>query len=51
MKDVIWTDKCEKCLVSLINEICTGGLTLPVYGEPFILTTDFSYVGIGGVVS
>ena len=35
----------------MVDDICTGGLALPVYGEPFILTTDFSYEGIGGVVS
>lgn len=51
METVVWTDRCEKCLVELIDNICSGGLALPVYGQDFILTTDFSYVGIGGVVS
>lgn len=35
----------------MIKEICDGGLMLPVFGVDFILTTDFSYNGIGGVVS
>jgi hypothetical protein len=35
----------------IIKEICDGGLALPVFGVDFILTTDFSYNGIGGVVS
>ena len=32
MDDVVWSDRCEKCLVTLVNDICTGGLALPVYG-------------------
>ena len=51
MDPVVWSDRCEKCLVNLVNDICTGGLALPVYGHPFILTTDFSYDGVGGVIS
>ena len=32
MDPVVWSDRCEKCLVTLVNDICTGGLALPVYG-------------------
>lgn len=30
--EIVWTDKQEKCLLGLVDEICTGGLTLPVFG-------------------
>ncbi len=35
----------------IIKDICDGSLTLPIFGQEFILTTDFSYNGIGGVLS
>ena len=35
----------------IIKDICDGSLTLPIFGYEFILTTDFSYNGIGGVLS
>ena len=51
MDPVVWSDRQKKCLLLLVDNICNGGLALPVYGQDFILTTDFSYAGIGGVVS
>lgn len=30
--------------------MCTGGLALLVYAKDFILTTDFGYFGLDGVV-
>lgn len=38
-------------MADIVDAICTSGLALPVYGETFYLTTDFSYNGIGGVLS
>lgn len=51
VEDVVWTEKQERCLKLLIDDICTGGLLLPRYDLPFIVTTDFSYGGIGGMIS
>ncbi len=35
----------------IADEICKCGLLLPRYGDEFIVTTDFSYQGLGGMLS
>lgn len=49
--DVKWTIESESALNTLLNEIAISGLAMPVYDQPFYLTCDFSYNGVGGVLS
>ena len=35
----------------IIDDIVSCGLLLPVYGSKFIVTTVFSYNGLGGMLS
>lgn len=46
-----WGKEQEDTLQELLDEICKCGLLLPIFDQPFILTTDFSYQGIGGMLS
>jgi hypothetical protein len=48
---IVWGPEQTKALDKLLTEICKCGLLLPIFEQPFILTTDFSYDGIGGMLS
>jgi len=48
--DVVWTDL-ESAVRVLVDEILGQGLMLPDFDREFILTTDFSYNGLGGMLS
>lgn len=50
-ENIIWVDSCEAALLTLIQEIEQQALMLPDFTLPFILSTDFSYEGISGVLS
>ena len=47
----MWTERQEAALKVLMDDIVSGGLMLPLFDREFIVTTDFSYNGIGGVIS
>ncbi len=50
-KEVVWKERQEAALKLLLDEIVSGGLMLPMFDREFIVTTDFSYNGIGGMIS
>jgi hypothetical protein len=48
---VVWTDLEPSAVRVLVDEIVEQGLMLPDFDSEFILTTDFSYNGLGGMLS
>lgn len=48
---VTWTSACTKALNDVISAIECSGLMLARFDQPFIITTDFSYEGLGAVLS
>ena len=49
---VVWTDQMNKAFESLKGAVCkTATLTIPDSDDTFILQTDASGIGIGGVLS
>ena len=46
-----WTNEHSVALRGVLDDIVNGGLLMPRFGETFILTTDFSYDGLGAVLS
>ncbi len=50
-EDIDWSAEQDQVMNNLVEEICNQGLLLPRYGEEFIITADFSYAGIGGMLS
>ena len=52
MVPFVWTDQCQESFDTLRRCLCTAPvLAYPNFGRPFILDTDASDVGIGGVLS
>ena len=49
--DVVGTDLESSAVRVLVDEIVEQGLMLPDFDSEFILTTDFSYNGLGGMLS
>lgn len=48
---VVWTQECEQTLKKIVDMIAESGLMLARYDRPFYIATDFSYEGIGAVLS
>ena len=47
----IWTDKCENSFQTLKNKLISAPiLTIPIPGQPFVLYTDASGLGLGCVL-
>ncbi len=49
--EIVWEEKQKKALNRIVQDIVDCGLLLPVYGQEFIVTTDFSYNGLGAMLS
>ena len=48
---VTWCEKCEQALINIVDCIIAGGLKLARFDLPFIIYTDFSFEGIGAVLT
>ncbi len=49
--DIQWTEAASNSVRMIVDEIVANGLMLPDFDRDFILTTDFSYNGLGGMLS
>ena len=49
--DVQWSEAASNCVRYLVTEIIEQGLVLPDFERDFRWTTDFSYNGLGGMLS
>ena len=49
--DIQWTEAASNSVRMIVDEIVANGLMLPNFDRDFILTTDFSYNGLGGMLS
>jgi len=50
-KQLVWTAECQKAFEKLRIALVDTVLVLPNFKEPFIVETDASNFGIGGVLS
>ena len=48
---VLWDEAAERAKCEIIESITSGALLLARFGEPFFVSTDFSYEGLGAVLS